>query len=86
MSASRALSPFEMAKTFSLVHPRQTVEVLGTLLVQKCGLFLEDPMLVASRYTVISQVSVSDFRTFVSALEGAAVTINNDNFRGLSRL
>jgi hypothetical protein len=75
-----------MAKTVSLVHPQQTFQVLEKLLVQKCGLFMEDPIVVASPYTVKSKVSQSDFRTFVSALEGAPVAITNDNFGGLSGL
>jgi hypothetical protein len=43
-------------------------------------------MLVASSYTVKSKVSQSEFRTFVSALEGASVPITNDNIGGLTRL
>jgi hypothetical protein len=47
---------------------------------------MEDPILVASPYTVRSKVSLGDFRTFVSALEEALVPITNDNMGGLSRL
>jgi hypothetical protein len=43
-------------------------------------------MLRISSYTVRSQVSLSDFRIFVSALEGASVSITKDNLGGLSRL
>jgi hypothetical protein len=75
-----------MAKTVSLVHPQQTFQALEKLLIQKCGLFTEGPIVVASPYTLRSKVSLSDFRTFVSALEGASVTITKDNFGGLSRL
>jgi hypothetical protein len=75
-----------MAKTVYLVHPQQTFQVLEKLLIQKCGLFTEDPMLVASPYTVRSKVSLRDFKTFISALEGASVAITKDNIGGLSRL
>jgi hypothetical protein len=75
-----------MAKIVSLVHPQQTFQVLEKLLIQKCGLFMEDPILIAQSYTVKSKVSLSDFQTFVSTLEGASVTITNDNFGGFSRL
>jgi hypothetical protein len=37
-----------MAKLVSLVHPQERFEVLEKLLVKKCGLFMEDPLLVAS--------------------------------------
>jgi hypothetical protein len=75
-----------MAKTVSLVHPQQTFQVLEQLLVGKCDLFRDDLMLVASPYTVMSKVTLRDFRTFVSALEGASVPITNDNLGRLSRL
>jgi hypothetical protein len=75
-----------MTKTVSLVHPQQTFQVLEKLLVQKCGLFREDPILVSSPLPVKSKVSQRDFQTFVSALEGASVPITNDNLGGLSRL
>jgi hypothetical protein len=76
----------EVAKTVALVHPHETIQVLGKLLVQQCDLFKEDPMLVASPYNLRSDVSLRDIREFVSALEGHALLINNDNFKGLSRL
>jgi hypothetical protein len=75
-----------MAKIVSLVHPQQTFQVFEKLLVQKFSLFMEDPMLVVSPYTVRSKVSQSDLRTFVSALEGASVPITKDNMGGLSGL
>jgi hypothetical protein len=75
-----------MAKTVSLVHPQQTFQVLEKLFVQEYGLFTEDPILGASPYTVRSKVSLRDFRTFVSALEGASVPITKDSLGGLSRL
>jgi hypothetical protein len=75
-----------MAKIVALLHPQQTSQVLGKLLVLKCGLFREDPMLVASPYTVRSEVSQRDFRTFITALEGSSVPITNDNMGGLTGL
>jgi hypothetical protein len=70
----------------SLVHPHETFQVSYRLLVQNSHLFANDPMLAACPYTLKSQVSLDDFRVFISALTGAAVTIKNDNFRGLSQL
>jgi hypothetical protein len=49
-------------------------------------LFAEDPFLARSPYTLKSQVSLTDFRGFVSALERETVTITNENFIGLSQL
>jgi hypothetical protein len=77
---------FEMAKTVTLVHPQESFQVLEKLLIQKCGLVTEDPILVTSPYTVRSKVSLSDIRTFVSALEGALLPITKDNMGGLTRL
>jgi hypothetical protein len=75
-----------MAKTISLIHPQQRFQVLEQLLIQKCDLFRDSPSLTLSPYTLISQVSQSDFGTFVSALEGASLSITNDNMGGLSLL
>jgi hypothetical protein len=75
-----------MAKTVSLVHPQERFQVLEKLLVQKCGLFTADPLLVASPSTVRSQVTLSDIRTFVTALEGGSVSITTGNIGGLTRL
>jgi hypothetical protein len=75
-----------MAKSVSLVHPQQTFQVLEKLLVGTCDLFRDDPTLTLSPYTLTSQVSLSDVRTFVSAVEGASVAITNDNLGGLSHL
>jgi hypothetical protein len=76
----------EMSKTVALVHPHETFHISPTLMVQKCDLFRNDPTLTASPYNVKSQVSLSDFREFVSALQNTAVKITNNNFEGLSRL
>jgi hypothetical protein len=75
-----------MAKTVALIHPHETFQILPTLMLQKCDLFMNDLMLIASPYNVKSQVSLSECREFVSALKGDTLTINNDNFKGLSRL
>jgi hypothetical protein len=75
-----------MAKKVSLIHPQERFQVLEKLLVEKCGLFTDDPLLVASPYTVRSQVALSDIRTFVTALEGGSVSITTDNIGGLTRL
>jgi TolA-binding protein len=69
-----------------LVHPHERFQVSYRMLVQKSDLFSDDPTLAGSPYTPRSQVSLSDFREFVSALDGKTVTINSENFRGLSRL
>jgi hypothetical protein len=73
-----------MAKIVSLVHPQERFQVLEKLLVEKCGLFTGDPLLVASPYTVRSEVTLSDIRTFVTALEGGSVPITKDNTGGLT--
>jgi hypothetical protein len=70
----------------TLVHPQKSVPVLARWLFQKSGLFAVNKTLAKSFYIVKSQVSLDDFQEFVSALEGATVTISNDNFRGLSQL
>jgi hypothetical protein len=54
------------------------------LMDQKCDLFMNDLMLIASAYNVKSPVSLSDFREFVSAVKGTTVKITNNNFKGLS--
>jgi hypothetical protein len=69
-----------------LVHPLRTFQVQSRLIVRKCDLFADNPILAASPYTVQSHVSLTDFGEFVSLLEGNAATITNDNFKGLSAL
>jgi hypothetical protein len=75
-----------MTKTVSLIHPHETLKVSAQFLAQKCDLFSDTPTFAISHYSLKSQVSLSDFREFVSALEGAPVTITNNNFTGLSHL
>jgi archaellum component FlaC len=55
-------------------------------LVQKSDLFADNLPLTVSPYNVTSQVLLSDFQEFISALEGASVRITNKNFGGLSLL
>jgi hypothetical protein len=74
-----------MAK-LALVHPQETFQVSARLLVQKCDLFCNDLSLLVSPYNLKSLVPLSDFHDFVSALDGAEIAINNNNFRALSRL
>jgi hypothetical protein len=69
-----------------LVHPLALCQVSDQSLLQKCDLFTHDPKLKDSPYTLKSQVSLADFRAFVSALEGTPITITNKNLTGLSRL
>jgi hypothetical protein len=56
--------------TVSLVHPQGTFQVSGRMLVQKSNLFSNNLALITSPYHVQSHVSLTDFRDFVSALEG----------------
>jgi hypothetical protein len=75
-----------MRKVVALVHPQETINVSRQLLIQNSGLFTDDPVLTTSPYVVKSTVSLADFRTFVSALNGARVEITEANLRGLSEL
>jgi predicted RNase H-like nuclease (RuvC/YqgF family) len=75
-----------MAKAVALVHPDTTLQVPGKLLVSKCDLFLDDPGLAAFPYHLKSHVSLSDFREFVSGLEGTTVKVTNSNVNGLWQL
>jgi hypothetical protein len=69
-----------------LVHQLEKFTIQARPIFHKCDLFTDSPLLAASPYTVHSHVSLTDFGEFVSVLEGNAVTITNDNFRGLSAL
>jgi hypothetical protein len=66
------------------IHPRGTVKVSVGTLVVKCNRFPDDPTLLAGPYALRSSVSVADFRQFVSAMDGDAVAITNENISGLS--
>jgi hypothetical protein len=78
--------PLTFMAKIALVHPRETINISVRTLIRTCDLFGDDPALTASPYHVTSQVSLSVFREFVSVLEGADVTIKNNNFRSLSQL
>jgi hypothetical protein len=69
-----------------LVHALKAFPVSDRLIALKCDVSTDNPSLTASPYTARSQVSLADFVKFVSALEGNAVKITNDNFKGLSAL
>jgi hypothetical protein len=75
-----------MAQIVTLVHPRGSVQVSYHALVKKSALFANDHTLHHSPYVLTSQVSLSDFQTFVLALQDTSVPITNTNFRGLSLL
>jgi hypothetical protein len=53
--------------------------MISNPLVRKFDLFRDDPTLIVSAHTLTSQVCLSDFRIFVSALEGVSVPITNNN-------
>jgi hypothetical protein len=70
-----------MAKAVSLIHQRETVKVLARTLVVKCNRFADDPTLLTGPYALKSSVSVADLSQFVSAMEGDAVAITNENVK-----
>jgi hypothetical protein len=69
-----------------LVHPQGSYQVSVVPLITKCDLFKTNPGLTVSPYGVQSEVSLEDFRDFVSALEDKPININDRNFPGLSQL
>jgi hypothetical protein len=75
-----------MRKKTTLVHPDETFHVPCQLLIQKCDLFINNPMLMSSPYALKSQVSHSVVCEFLSALQGNAITITRNNLMGLSFL
>jgi hypothetical protein len=75
-----------MGQVVTLVHPEGTFEVPAKLFVNKCERFADDARLAALPYHLKSRVSLSDLREFVSALEGTAVKVTNNNFKGLLQL
>jgi hypothetical protein len=76
---------FDMASV-KLVHPEETFEVALRGVVTHCDLFSTSPALLTIPSTVRSSVRADTFRDFIAALEGKAVEITNENFRGLSLL
>jgi hypothetical protein len=69
-----------------LVHPQGSHQVSVVPLIMKCELFKNNPGLTIAPYRVKSQVSLEDFRDFVSALEDKVIKIKDRNFPGLSQL
>jgi hypothetical protein len=84
-NSSSSLS-FEMAEAVAFVHPNAQLHFSVCLLLSKRDLFADDPALASVPYHRQSEVSVSDFRDFVSALEGATVKVTSNTFRGFSQL
>jgi hypothetical protein len=78
--------PSSQTVKVEIVHPLQTFTVSYGTLVQKSTLFADDPTLGASPYLLKSQVSLIDLKTFLLALDGTSIKINNSNIRGLSQL
>jgi hypothetical protein len=72
--------------TVEVRHPDEQRRVLGQVLWSNCTLFQTTPSLLDAPYSVKSDVSVSSFRVFISALEGSPVNPTSGDFPGLSRL
>jgi hypothetical protein len=70
----------------TLLHPEETFKITIVQAVNKCSLFQDRPILLASPYRIESSVSLSTFREFLSALEGNTINITDTNFRELHRL
>jgi hypothetical protein len=70
----------------TLVHREATLQVPGKVFISKCDLFRGDPTLAAFPYHLKSEVSLSDFREFVSALSGITVKVRNNEVKALSQL
>jgi hypothetical protein len=75
-----------MARVVTLVQCDATLQVPARLLISNGDLFADDLALAALPYNPKSRVSVSDFREFVSTLEGTTVKMTNSNVNGLSQL
>jgi hypothetical protein len=67
-----------------LVHPQGSHQVLVVPLINKCDLFKNNLALAIAPYRLQSEVSLEDFRDFVSVLEDKPININDRNFPGLS--
>jgi hypothetical protein len=70
----------------TLVHPSESRHVAGCDLYSKCTLFGEDPALLGGPYTIRSRVTLINFRTFTSALEGVPITVTSGNKSDLTQL
>jgi Na+-transporting NADH:ubiquinone oxidoreductase subunit NqrA len=85
-------------RTTALVHQGRIFSVPRLQLMASCGIFDEDPALLARPYQVKSQVSAANFRLFVRAIEGSDADLTHENspalkllcdefkFRGLGRI
>jgi hypothetical protein len=69
-----------------LVHSQGSHQVSVVSLINKCDLFKNNLALAIAPYRLQSEVSLEDFRDFVSALEDKLININDRNFPGLSQL
>jgi hypothetical protein len=54
--------------------------------INKYRLFENNPMFVGAPYSVQTSVSLTNFRDFLTVLEGNSVTMTNSNFPGLLKL
>jgi hypothetical protein len=70
----------------TLLHPEETFIIPALQSMNKCSLFQNRPILLASPYRIESSVSLSTFREFLSALEGNAINITDTNVTELHRL
>jgi hypothetical protein len=70
----------------TLVHPEDSITIPIHQAIHKCTLFSNNQTLTISPYQVQSPVSLSIFREFITALEGATVNITATNLRGLELL
>jgi hypothetical protein len=70
----------------TLLHPKETFTIPTLQAMTKCSLFQNNPTLLVSPYRILSPVSLSIFREFISALKGNAIKITNTNFTELHRL
>jgi hypothetical protein len=70
----------------TLLHPKETFTIPALQVMTKCSLFQNNPTLLVSPYRVQSSVSLSIFREFLSALEGNAINITDNNYTELDRL
>jgi predicted nucleic acid-binding Zn-ribbon protein len=72
--------------TSRLVFDGETFQVARRSLVATCKLFLEKPNLLNTRYQVLSQVSETNFRVFLAAIQGAKTEIGMRNAIDLESL
>jgi hypothetical protein len=63
----------------NFVHEGETFSVLEGQLMANCGIFEDDPTLLARPSEVESQVSVANFRLFVNAIESSDRELTHEN-------